>query len=61
MGETTGWEKLICSCYYWCYEICKTNVEKVVIVEILVNEYEFFEFYDSMVHVGLFAWMTLTQ
>jgi len=33
----------------------------VVIVEILVNEYEFFEFYDSMVHVGLFAWMTLTQ
>ena len=55
MGETTGWDRLICGCHSWCYEICRTHVGKVVIVEILGNGYGFCELYDLMVHVSLFA------
>jgi len=22
MGENAGWDKLICGCYCWCYDIC---------------------------------------
>jgi len=39
-------------CYY---KICRTNVGKVVIIEILGKEYDFCKLYDSMVLVGLFA------
>ena len=61
MSDIAGWDKLIYGCYYWCYEIWRTNVGKVVIVEILGNDYDFYELYDSIVLVGLFAWMTLMQ
>jgi len=40
VGEIGGWDTLICG-YSWCYKICRTNVRKVVIVEILGNEYDF--------------------
>jgi len=40
-------------------QLVQTHVEKVIIIEILGNEYDFCEMCDSMVSVGLVAWMTL--